>query len=241
MRRLFGVQALGLLGILLGGCSSEVLFQSSFSSDPTGSPPSPTQAVGTASVAGDSGSVVVAPSPVGADKVVQISRAAGSQQINVLQGTLVQSKGSGTYSLLAVLYVPKPQQRQAVTVELDSRTLGLAGPILHLDFPNDCNDTGKPGQNTVRVNDRPGNCFGTFPNDQLFPIQITLNVGSASASASVELLGGASGSASNIPIAFPNLAQQFGAVTFWMGYPWSGSFDVTDIIVTYKKPPAVTI
>ena len=37
---------------LAGGCASETLFQSSFNSNAVGSPPSPTQAVGTAQVSG---------------------------------------------------------------------------------------------------------------------------------------------------------------------------------------------
>jgi hypothetical protein len=68
--------------------------------------------------------------------------------------------------------------------------------------------------------------------------QVALNVFPSSANASVQLVGAggqASGSVSNIPIAFPNLAKQFGGVAFWIGYPWSGSFDVTDIIVTYRQ------
>jgi hypothetical protein len=32
------------------------------------------------------------------------------------------------------------------------------------------------------------------------------------------------------------LARQFGAVKFWMGFPWEGSFDVTEILVSLKTP-----
>ena len=213
MCRIFNVQLLWLLSLLLGGCGSQTLFQSSFSSNPTGSPPSPSQAVGTASVGGDPQSVLVANSPTGADKVVQISRAAGSQQINVLQGTLAQIKGAGSYSLIAAVYIPspKPPRRQALSANLTA-TLGLQTPILHLDFTNDCSNSGTMGQRTVRINDMPGNCFGTFPYDQFFLLQVTLNVLPGSANAGVQLVGGggqASGSVSNIPIAYPNLAQQF--------------------------------
>jgi hypothetical protein len=236
---IFNVQVLGLLSLLLGGCNSQTLFQSSFSSNPTGLPPSPNQAVGTASVGGDPQSVLVANSPTGTDKVVQISRAASSQQINVLQGTLAQIKGTGSYSLTAAVYIPspKPPRRQALSADLTA-TLGLQTPILHLDFTNDCSNSGTLGPRTVRINDTPGNCFGTFPYDQFFVLQVTLNVLPSSANASVQLVGAggqASGSVSNIPIAFPNLAKQFGGVAFWIGYPWSGSFDVTDIIVTYRQ------
>lgn len=242
MRRIVGIHAFGL-ACLLGGCSSETLFQSSFNATETNQPPAHTQATGTASVAGDPGSVVVKPLPNSTGKAVEISRAATSQNINVLTGTLSQVKGAGTYSLIALINIPSvsPPRRTAMSVELDTATLGLQAPILHLDFMNDCTNSGKPGANTVRINDTPGNCFGTFPNDRPFVLQVTLHVGTGSASADVQLVGAggtASGSVSNIPIQFPNFAQQFGAVAFWMGYPWSGAFDVTDIVVTYRKPGA---
>jgi hypothetical protein len=244
MYRIYNVQVLCLLGLLISGCSSQTLFASSFSSNLTGSPPSPNQAVGTVSVGGDPQSVLVANSPTGTDKVVQISRASDSQQINVLQGTLSQIKATGSYGLIATVYIPSFKiigvpvpRRQALSVDLTA-TLGLQTPILHLDFTNDCSNSGVLGPRTVRINDTPGNCFGTFPYDQFFVLQVTLNVLPSSANASVQLVGAggqASGSVSNIPIAFPNLAKQFGGVAFWIGYPWSGSFDVTDIIVTYRQ------
>ena len=135
MCRIFNVQVLCLLSLLLGGCGSHTLFQSSFSSNPTGLPPLPNQAVGTASVAGDPQSVLVANSPTGAEKVVQISRAPNSQQVNVLQGTLAQIKGTGSYSLIAAVYIPSPNppRRQALSADRTA-TLGLQTPVLHLDF-----------------------------------------------------------------------------------------------------------
>ena len=158
----------------------------------------------------------------------------------MLQGTLAQIKGTGSYSLIAAVYIPSPNppRRQALSTDLTA-TLGLqTPPILHLDFTNDCSNSGTLGQRTVRINDLPGNCFGTFPYEQFFVLAVTLDVLPSSAKASVQLLGAggqASGSVSKIPIAFPNLAKQFGGVAFWIGYPWSGSFDVTNIIVTYRQ------
>ena len=32
-----------------------------------------------------------------------------------------------------------------------------------------------------------------------------------------------------------SLARQFGEVKFYMGFPWSGSFDTTNILVTRKN------
>ncbi|MBS0220059.1 MAG: hypothetical protein JSR91_04875 [Proteobacteria bacterium] len=256
MQRIIGIPAFGLTRLLpggllpvglmfgslmLGGCSGETLFQSSFNATQTNQPPAHNQATGTASVAGDPGSVVVKPLPNSTEKAVQISRAGTSQAINVLTGTLSQVKGAGTYGLIALINIPSvsPPRRTAMSVELDATMLGLRGPILHLDFMNDCANSGQPGANTVRINDTPGYCFGTFPNDRPFVLQVTLHVGTGTASADVQLVGAggmASGSASNIPIQYPSLARQFGSVAFWMGYPWSGAFDVTDIVVTYRKP-----
>ena len=33
----------------------------------------------------------------------------------------------------------------------------------------------------------------------------------------------------------PNFARQYGAIRLWMGFPWTGSFNMTDLVVTRKK------
>ncbi len=47
---------------------------------------------------------------------------------------------------------------------------------------------------------------------------------------------GASGQADyNILPPFIPMAHQFGAIRVWMGFPWTGSFDATQIVVTRQK------
>ena len=230
LMRALGMGLIGFLVLLLTGCGSVTLFQSSFSSQAVGSPPSHNQSTGTIDVAGAPGSVVIVTAPPGATgNWAKIQRIGDPQQapITTMQCTMSQFPGDGSYTLLAVLFIPSSTTGLA-TVEFD--TSPQAQPpstgFLHLDFmPN----------NTVRINDDGGQVFGTFPRDQFFTLSVTLDVNSSSATAHMSLFGtGASGTKDfNVTPLF--LARQLGGVKFWMGFPWIGSFDVTDILVTRKK------
>ena len=94
--------------------------------------------------------------------------------------------------------------------------------FLHLDFlPN----------GTVRIDDNVA--FGTFPHNQPFIVQVTLNI-NATPTAHI-VLGGAGASGQRdytIQTPFIPRALQFGAIRLWMGFPWSGPFDATNIVVT---------
>jgi hypothetical protein len=37
-----------------------------------------------------------------------------------------------------------------------------------------------------------------------------------------------------IPPPFANFAQQFGQIQVYMGFPWTGAFDATDLLVTHR-------
>jgi hypothetical protein len=226
VKRILGLGSIGFL-FLLAGCNSVTLFQSSFSSHAVGAPPSHNQSTGTIDIAGAPGSVmIVPPPPTATGNWAQISRTGGpGAPITTMQCSLSQFKGDGSYSLLAVLFIPSGSG--LATVEFE--TFGQASPsfagFLHLDFLR---------TNTVRINDDPAQVFGTFPRDQFFTLAVTLDITPSSATAHMQLFGtGASGSKDfNVTPLF--LARQFGAVKFWMGFPWNGSFDVTDILVTRK-------
>src|SRR5439155_1316815 len=77
--------------------------------------------------------------------------------------------------------------------------------FLHLDFMPD---------NRVRIDDDPGTLFGTFPRDQVFIVQVTLNIDASAATAHTVLSGaGASGQADyTIISALRPVARQFGAI-----------------------------
>ena len=77
---------------------------------------------------------------------------------------------------------------------------------MHLDFLTD----------SVRIDDDASTIFGKFPRDQVFVVQVTLNI-SASPSADIVLSGaGASGQAHcNLSTGLPPTPLQFGAVRIW--------------------------
>ena len=91
--------------------------------------------------------------------------------------------------------------------------------------------------NMIRVNDNSASEFGDFPRDSIFIVQVTLkSVNDIIESAHIVLAGaGASGDQQVItPTPLRNIANNFGTVRFWMGFPHVGAFDVTNIVVSYK-------
>jgi hypothetical protein len=88
----------------------------------------------------------------------------------------------------------------------------------------------------VEIDDKPATDFGSFPRDAAFDLFVTLNTSASPPTATIGLAGpGASGS-TTYTIAFPSAAQQFDAITLWMGYPWTGYFQATDLTVTRDTP-----
>ncbi len=233
LRTLVSAAACGaLLG--LGGCASETIFQSSFNTQAVGTVPSATQATGTAQVAGDPGSVVIAgPVPGSSENWVKIGRT-NAQQSAVAKfiGNTSKTPGIGTYNFLGALFIPSGKDVDA-TVEFDTSAHGQPAStgFLHLDFASN-----KEGQNVVRINDDASNTWGTFPRDQFFTLSVNLEITASSAVAHMALLGtGTSGTKDfTIPSPFNNFAQQFGQVQVYMGFPWTGSFEATDLLVTHR-------
>ncbi len=235
-RSFTAVLTLALLGfvLVLTGCNTTTVFQSNFDSNSVGQAPAHNQATGTIDVSGAPASVVIVSAPPNATgKWGQISRANQPEAaISVMQCNFSQFQQDGNYGLLAVLYIPSGTSNVA-TVEFDTTPQGQppSTGFLHFDFLQN---------NTVRINDKndSNHIFGTFPRDQFFTLSVNLQINSSSAKATATLLGSASGS-KDIDIVGDGgplfLARQFGAVKFWMGFPWNGSFDVTDIVITRKK------
>jgi len=210
-----------------GSCNSAVLFKSNFDATAVNQPPSPTQAVGTASIDGPAGSVLVVAAPPGAQpsgKWLQISRPTGPQ-VASFQGKLTQQPGSGTYVFSTALFMPQ-NTSGAATIQFEPFNQPVTSPsgFLHLDFlPN----------NRVRIDDDDSTIFGQFPRNQVFLVQVTLNINDTSPNAHIILSGaGASGQADRtvIPALRPQ-AQQFGAVRIFMGFPHTGAFQATNVVV----------
>lgn len=245
-----------LLFGLLTGCNSVTVFQSGFNSNSVGTPPAHNQTVGTMDVvSGAPGSVVVVSAPPGAtENWVQIQRTGQNAPISVMQCNFSQFQPTGSYTLTAELFIPSGSG--LATVEFDTSPFGAPPSIgfLHLDFGDFTVPDGRGGQvqrpNSVRINDMndSAHVFGSFQRGQFFNFTANLQITSTGATATFNLFGtGASGVYPD-PAASPftpfsivsntsplSLIQQFGAVRFWMGFPWNGSFDTTDIIVNRKK------
>ena len=213
------------LALLFQGasCNSETLFQASFASNAVGNPPAHAQATGTISVDGPTGNVVVVGAPPGATgNWARITRTSGQTSVTAMQCDLSAFRGDGTYGLLTTLYIPSGAQLVSLQFESFGQAPSDYQSFLHLDFLEN---------NTVRIDDEDNSVFGTFPRDQSFVVAVTLTITGSTATAHVDLLGSASGSADHALVRAV-LAHQFGAVRYWVGVPWVGSFYVGDVIVT---------
>jgi len=173
--------------------------------------------------------VVVAPPVSPSGKWIRISRPDDPIHIVAFQGNLTHFRGDGTYVFSTFLYIPSGSGLASIQFEPFGQPVSDYGDgFLHLDFTQD---------NRVRIDDDAGTTFGTFPRDQVFIVQVTLNINASSPSAHIVLSGaGASGEADRnvIPPLRPK-ASQFGAVRIWMGFPWTGSFEATNVVVTRKS------
>lgn len=223
--------SLGLLALTLltVGCVSgtDTLFQSGFNSNSLGAPPAVVQTTGTARVFGPPGSVVISgPPPHTNGKWLAVSRVEGpAAPIAGMEGDFARHPGAGTYSFLGVLYIPKGTGAATIEFDTSPQTSPPAAQFLHLDFmPND----------SVRIDDNSQVVFGRFQHGQFFTLSVKLDVFSVCTVAHMTLLGtGASGSLDyRVPLS--NLARQFGALKVWMGSPWGGTFEATDLLVTYQ-------
>jgi hypothetical protein len=214
-----------------GSCNSKTIFKSDFDATGVNQPPSSTQAVGTASIDGPAGSVLVVAAPPDAapsGKWLQISRPDGGQ-VASFQGKPAQQHGNGPYIFSIVLFMPQTSSGVA-TIQFEPFNQPVASPsgFLHLDFMPD---------NRVRIDDDDNTMFGHFPRNQAFIVQVTLDINDTSPNARIILSGaGASGEADRTVIpALRPLAQQFGAVRIWMGFPHTGAFQATNVLLQRKE------
>jgi hypothetical protein len=99
----------------------------------------------------------------------------------------------------------------------------IAQEFMHIDFTP---------SNTVRIDDIVE--FGSFVRDQVFLLQVTLNISATQSTAHVVVSGGgASGDKLyTMPPPFHFLSLQFGEIRLWKGFGDPGSFDATNIVVT---------
>jgi hypothetical protein len=211
--------------VLTAGCSGETLFQSGFDATPDNQPPSAAQPVGTAAVDGPAGSVVVVPPPATlSGKWVSIGRAAADSPVAGFQGNLIAARGDGSYTFSTTVFVPTGSGVATIQFEPFGQPTSTPSGFLHLDLMPD---------NRVRIDDDDSTTFGSFPRNQAFIVQVSLDINASSPTAHVALGGaGASGTADRAILPpFRPMARQFGAVRLWMGLQHTGSFDATAIVV----------
>jgi hypothetical protein len=215
-----------ILCALLSACASQTLFQSNFDATLVGQPPAHAQQVGTANVSGLPGNVVVVASPIQTGgRWVQVSRPSDPVTIVAFQGNFSQFAGDGSYTFDATLFIPTGQAVASVQFEQFNQPVANSfNGFLHLDFLQN---------GTIRIDDRPDQVFGTFPHDQPFIVQVTLNI-NAAPTAHIVLAGSGSSGQMDYAIQGPFIAgaRNFGAVRLWMGFPFAGPFDATNIVVT---------
>ena len=211
-----------LLGKIVFLSIPTALFNSNFDPTPDGDPPSTVQAVGTARVEGPPRSVVVIDPPFPhTNKWVRISRPTGPD-VSSFVGVLTEVQGDGVYSFSAAMFIPTmPAGRDGVaSISFETPTQ----EFLHLDFTEN---------NRVRIDDIDATEFGSFQRDQVFLVQVTLNISAAQSTANVMLSGGASGEQNyTLPPPSQIPSRQFGAIRVWQGFPHTGGFDATNIVVT---------
>jgi len=206
-----------LLGKIVFLTVPKTLFRSDFDQTASGNPPAANQAVGTARAEGPPRGVIVVDPPFPhTHKWLQVSRPNGPD-IASFVGVLTEIDGDGSYTFNSDVFMPSGSQVASISFESPSQE------FLHLDFmPN----------NTVRIDDNAATEFGTFPRDQVFHIEVRLNVTAAQSTAQITLSGGASGSRSyTVQPPLQPLSRQFGVIRVWQGFPHTGRFFATNIVV----------
>jgi hypothetical protein len=147
--------------------------------------------------------------------------------VSSFQGKLIRQPGQGTYTFTATMFMPTNSRTATVQFEPFINSPSDLNGFLHLDFTP---------ENNVRIDDTESTRFGQFPRDQPFIVQVTLTIGVQSTARIILSGAGASGDTTyTVPPPFNSRAQQFGAIRVWQGFPHTGAFEVTNIVVSKKK------
>ena len=187
------------------------LFESNFESTAANQPPSPVQAVGTATFNGPNR--VISPTFPHTGNWLQIGPL--SQAGGQFNGIFINAPtGLGVYTLSAMIFMSSKSAESYISFNSSAETNPSFLTLLFADN-NQVQDGGL----------NPTGC--TFPRDQPFPIQVTLTVSATSASAQI----GVAGTVANYTL--HQYPYSFSSVAFAQQNPGGSGFDVTDIVVTY--------
>jgi hypothetical protein len=220
-----------LLVLLSVACNSTTVLSAQFNAEPVGSPPAFAQNVGTVQFINGAGSVTVQPSPVDGsvtNKWVRVSHPTQPTPETSLRAQFDGFHGTGKYNFLAAVFIPTGTGAVTLQFEPFGGSVSTFTDFLHLDFM-------PAPQNDVRVNDDNANRFGSFPRDQAFVVSVLVDSTVSPPTARISLLGG-SGATGMKDVNLPSMANQFGGVRLWMGFQWTGSFFVDEILVTKQNP-----
>jgi hypothetical protein len=212
----------------LAGCASPAVFRSDFNRFGAGIPPIGPAGVGSTAIDPQSDQYVHVASSNGNNVVITRADHVDPIAAAALQCKFAQFNGDGVYVFSTVLFLRTGTGTVTIQFErFDQPVADYGHGFLHLDLMPD---------NTVRLDDDDGTRFGTFPRDQEFVVQVTLNINAAPTARIV--LGGAGASGqrdySILPPFIP-LAREYGSVRLWMGTPSAGSVVASTIVVTRNQ------
>ncbi len=212
---------------VLQSCSDKILFQSDFDASLVNQQPLLTQKVGTLALDGGNRVTVVSPPVQPSGKWVKLERDNDITQVAQMQCIFSENVTPGKFVVTAYLYIPSGSGLASMQFE-KNEALSDFTSFLHLDFMEN---------NKVRIDDKSDTEFGSFPRDQVFIVQVTIDNSESLPKARITLSGANATGDHQYPIisGLYNELRQFGAVRFWQGVPWVGGFDVTNIVVSYKK------
>ena len=136
-------------------------------------------------------------------------------------------RGPGHYVFTGFFYMPTGTGLASINFETPNPVRPGLETFLHLDLTR---------ENNVRIDDNPNVTFGSFTRDQPFILEVALDTTVSPAMAHIVLSGAAASGVFDYPTqsVFQQASQQFGDVRVWMGFPWSGFFDATQLVVTHR-------
>jgi hypothetical protein len=243
-KRIVGFSMLGVL-LLVSGCTTQTIFQSSFNSNPNrvGAPPAGHQAVGTITVDSRPGSVLVVAPPPGDTKNenwVQLSTAKTSltgASMTCLTSQAVALNSGVSVSFLANLYIPSGNTVPIMILSQMTPNGVVTNQFLQLTFWQ--NNSVKMSYDTLYNGVLLSTNIGTFPRNQIFSIEVVVHIiNPTSTTVSTQLLGtGASGSVLNTPwVPIYNASGAFLGLNFEMPSVTEGSYEVSDILGESSSP-----
>lgn len=228
MNTILKMAALLALLLSLVACNSTTVLLANFNAEPLNAPPAANQPTGTVEFSDGAGSVrvVASPDPGVTNNLLRIAHPTQPAPETVMRAQFDTFHGTGRYGLLASVFIPSGTG--AVTLDLESfnGSINSAAQFLHLDFMP---------ENNVRLNDDNANRFGTFPRNRTFVVSIQVDTTVSPFKATITLLGAGGAASGSKDVTLPAIANQFGAVRFWMGFQWTGQFFVDDIVVTRRN------